>query len=236
MMHREELAARTGSTGRHHRVAPQRDVQLGMVVTLLAMVALLPLTFATNASCQGALAVKATLTSPTLGTTLPGANVTFTWDAGVGVTQYWLYVGSSPAGYDLFTKPFASGTLSTSVTLPTDGRAVYVRLFSQLNEGWYFNDYTYTAPILSPVAGFFTFPDSQYPIIWAGQTINSAEPVTQIEFFNPLFGQERKRVNPVTPVISGDSMTFLLPGEYYLKVNGKYFLKAVVLSARSPSD
>jgi uncharacterized repeat protein (TIGR02543 family) len=88
---------------------------------------------------------KAALTSPTPGSTLSGASITFTWGAGAGVTQYWLYIGSTPGGYDLYTHAFAPGTLSTGVTLPIDGRPLYARLHSQLNGGWQWTDYTFTA-------------------------------------------------------------------------------------------
>jgi hypothetical protein len=92
---------------------------------------------------------KATLTSPTPGSTLSGASTTFTWSAGSGVSQYWLYVGSAFRGYDLLTRPVAAGTLSTTTTLPTDGRTLYVRLHSLINGTWQWNDYTVTTAALT---------------------------------------------------------------------------------------
>jgi len=85
----------------------------------------------------------AQMITPTNGVTLTRGSTTFTWDSGVGVTQYALWVGSTPASYDLYAavEPAQSRTLS----LPTDGRTLYVRLWSFIAGGWQFNDYVYTA-------------------------------------------------------------------------------------------
>ncbi len=42
--------------------------------------------------------VKAVLTTPTPGSTLSSTTVTFGWTTGSGVSQYWLYVGTTGAG------------------------------------------------------------------------------------------------------------------------------------------
>src|SRR5262249_55740742 len=47
---------------------------------------------------------KAAITSPAPGSTLPGAAVTFAWTPGQGAQQYWLFVGSTPGGFDLYTQ------------------------------------------------------------------------------------------------------------------------------------
>ncbi len=87
---------------------------------------------------------KAKITSPASGSTLTSSSVTFTWSSGTGVSEYWLYVGSTPGSYDIYNK--SQGTnLSTTITgLPTDGRTLYVTLFSAFGGGWPFNPYTYT--------------------------------------------------------------------------------------------
>ncbi|MFN0096937.1 MAG: CAP domain-containing protein [Dehalococcoidia bacterium] len=87
---------------------------------------------------------KAAITSPASGATLPGASVTFQWSAGTGAQQYFLYVGTSAGSNNLY----GAGTTSRSATvgnLPTDGRQLYVRLWTLFSSGWQFNDYTYTA-------------------------------------------------------------------------------------------
>jgi Peptidase family M23 len=88
---------------------------------------------------------KAAMTSPASGSTLPGASVTFDWNSGSGVSQYFLYVGSTAGANDLYSQ--SQGTnLSTTVNgLPVDGRTLYVRLLSLIGNAWQFNDYTYHA-------------------------------------------------------------------------------------------
>jgi serine protease len=83
--------------------------------------------------------------TPTPGSTLRASSVPFQWTSGTGVTEYWLYVGTTPGGLDLFNQ--AEGTsLSAIVTgLPIDSSPAYVRLWSLVGGVWLFNDYSYTA-------------------------------------------------------------------------------------------
>ena len=102
----------------------------------------------------------AAITSPVSGSTLAGASTTFTWSAGSGgVTGYYLWIGSTPGGYDLVNIGPLSGT-STTINLPTNGATVYVRLWTLINGSTFlYNNYTYTeatvsaAAITSPVSG-----------------------------------------------------------------------------------
>lgn len=85
------------------------------------------------------------ITDPPPGSTLGGASPLFQWSAGTGVSQYWLYVGSSPGGADLYDQDRGLN-LSASVTgLPMDGRALYVRLWWLRAGTWEFADFTFTA-------------------------------------------------------------------------------------------
>ncbi len=88
---------------------------------------------------------KAVMTSPTPGATL-GSSATFVWTTGSGVTQYWLYVGSTGAGsYNIYDASNGTSTTRTVSSLPSSG-TIYVRLWSYLTSGgWQYNDYTYTA-------------------------------------------------------------------------------------------
>jgi len=61
------------------------------------------------------------------------------------VTQYWLYVGTTPGNNDLYSQPPGLNLTGTVTGLPTDGRQLYVRLWSLIGGVWQFNDYTYTA-------------------------------------------------------------------------------------------
>ena len=101
------------------------------------------------------------VTSPVPGTTLPGTAVTFSWDAmGLPVDNWILDIGSTPGS----TNYYSSGTLASAVSsadafgIPTDGRAIYVRLQYLFDGEWKFVDYTYTAvdivpEILTPIPG-----------------------------------------------------------------------------------
>jgi hypothetical protein len=88
----------------------------------------------------------AVITIPTNTSTLTSASTTFTWSAGpAGTTGYGLNVGTTGVGSaDLVNIGPLSGT-STTVTLPTNGTPIYVRLWTILNGTTYLhNDYTYT--------------------------------------------------------------------------------------------
>ena len=106
------------------------------------------------------LAQPATMTSPSNGSTLTSASTTFTWNAALGsVTGYGINIGTTPGTANLVNIYPLSGT-SVTVTLPTNGTTIYVRLWTELSEPTYlYNDYTYTefahsvAAITSPVPG-----------------------------------------------------------------------------------
>ena len=88
---------------------------------------------------------KAQMTAPASASALTAASATFSWSAGTGVSQYVLWVGSTPGANDLYVK-LEGGSLSDTVNnLPTDGRRIYVRLYSLTSAGWRFNAYTYDA-------------------------------------------------------------------------------------------
>ena len=88
----------------------------------------------------------AQLTSPAPGSMLSSSSVTFTWSAGVGATDYELWVGSTGAGSSNLFYPGLTTSTSESVTgLPTNGETLYVRLYSKISGAWKYNDYTYKA-------------------------------------------------------------------------------------------
>lgn len=131
-------------------------------------------TYTTCTGCGGA--VLAAITSPAPGSTLTSSNVTFTWNAGTGVTQYHLYVGTTAGGVDIYSAN-QGASLSRAVNgIPTDGRAIFVRLWS-LTTSWQFRDYTYTActgcggavlaAITSPAPGG-TLAGSSVSFTWDG--------------------------------------------------------------------
>jgi uncharacterized repeat protein (TIGR01451 family) len=101
----------------------------------------------------------AVISSPAGGTALDGASVTFTWNAVIGADQYWLDVGSTLGGSDLW-RGALTGTSQLASGMPCDGRSVYAQLFTHSNGAWSIPQrYTYTASsgcfalISSPVSG-----------------------------------------------------------------------------------
>lgn len=92
-----------------------------------------------------AASLTAAISSPTNGSTLVGSSQLFTWNAVTGVTQYQLWVGSTPRGTDYFYAANLSGTSQTATGLPTAGQTVYVTLWTLVGTTWSANDYTYAA-------------------------------------------------------------------------------------------
>jgi hypothetical protein len=88
---------------------------------------------------------KAEITSPSNGSTLSGASVTFRRNAGIGVTDYKLCVGSSQGAQDIYAESTMAGTSQNISGIPVDGSTVHVRLYSRIGSVWYHNDYSYTA-------------------------------------------------------------------------------------------
>jgi len=100
---------------------------------------------------------QAAMLTPAPGSALGGSTVTFTWTTGTNATQYWLDVGNSPGIGDIYGANQGSATSKTLANMPTDGRKVYVRLWSYIYGLWDYNDYTYLAGaqavMLSPTPG-----------------------------------------------------------------------------------
>ena len=118
--------------------------------------------------------VPATITSPVQGSTLTGASVTFNWAGGSGPVEYDLYVGSTGVGSsDVFNSGAVKAT-SATVTVPTNGATLYVRLRQLIDAVWQSTDYTYTetgtlvpASITSPAQGS-TLTGASVTFNWAG--------------------------------------------------------------------
>jgi hypothetical protein len=116
--------------------------------------------------------LSATLTSPAPGSTFSGSSVTFTWEAGTGVTECYLLLGSNGVGTDNLYNSGYTMHRSVKVTgLPTNGETVYARLYSLMNGVWHHLDYTYTAESLaaltSPPPGS-TLAGSSVTFTWSG--------------------------------------------------------------------
>jgi len=110
----------------------------------------------------GATTAAATaITSPGPGSTLTSASTTFTWKAASGgVVSYGLNVGTTGVGSANLVNIYPLSGTSVTVSLPTNGTLIYVRLWTVLNGTTFLsNDYTYTeftqsaSAISSPAPG-----------------------------------------------------------------------------------
>jgi hypothetical protein len=84
------------------------------------------------------------ITSPANGSTFNSSNVTFNWGPYISTVPYYLDLSSSPGSRDIFANYVATGSTTVS-GIPTDGRTIYVRMWSYVNTGWVFNEYVYQA-------------------------------------------------------------------------------------------
>ena len=82
--------------------------------------------------------------SPVPGSTFTSSSVTFSWSAG-SASAYFLFVGSSLYGADIYNSGQVTVHSKTVNNIPTDGRTIYVTLGSLVNGSWTFKSYTYKA-------------------------------------------------------------------------------------------
>jgi hypothetical protein len=88
----------------------------------------------------------ATMQSPTPGTTLHGTFATFSWSADPNATAYWVDIGSSAGGNNVYSSGNLGTAQTTTVyTLPADGSTIYVSLYSYVGGQWVNNPATYTS-------------------------------------------------------------------------------------------
>ena len=91
----------------------------------------------------GALGIMQT---PNPGSTLSGNVAAFTWSAGSGASAYWMDIGSTLGGNDIYQSGNLGNVLTTTVsTLPADGSQIYVTLYSYVGGQWVYNQYTYVS-------------------------------------------------------------------------------------------
>jgi hypothetical protein len=107
----------------------------------------------------------AQITSPTNGATFGSSTVTFNWSPSTGASSYYLYVGNGFRTYDIYSN-YVSGGSTTVTGLPTDGRLLYVSMWSLIGGVWQPADYSYRAATVSNGIAQITSPAN-------GSTFNS---------------------------------------------------------------
>jgi hypothetical protein len=85
--------------------------------------------------------------SPVNGTPLSSTTVTFQWGGDANATAYWLDIGSSAGGNNLYSSgSLPTSTLSLTIPgLPLDGSKIYVRWYEMVGGTFQPTDYTYTS-------------------------------------------------------------------------------------------
>ena len=167
-------------------------------------------------------AVYGEIYDPPPGSTLSSSKVTFSWTAG-NATAYILLIGNKIGGSDIFSSGQTAAHSVTVSNLPTDGRTIYVRLYSKVN-GVFYNpprDYTYTAaalnvqaPIISPASGAYK---KQVTVNMATQTPGATIYYT---------------TNGSTPTASSTKFT----GPFTLKTKGTITVKAIAVKPPVPDS
>jgi len=95
----------------------------------------------------------AVMQSPPPSTVIQGTQATFTWSAGSS-SDYWLDIGTSPGGNDIYQSGDLGNQLSTTVySLPNDGSLIYATLYTLINGQWYYNSYIYQSGGISKPVG-----------------------------------------------------------------------------------
>jgi Chitobiase/beta-hexosaminidase C-terminal domain len=145
---------------------------------------------------------------PPPGSVLPNTQpVTFSWTQG-NATAFWLIVGSTIGGTDIFSSGQTGGLFFNVNSVPTDGRTIYVRLRSLVGGTWYLppQDYTYRAfpggvlpPVISPVTGKYKKKvtvnmASQTPNCTIYYTTDGTTPTSA----SPVFRSPTKSPSPFT--------------------------------------
>lgn len=87
----------------------------------------------------------ASLTSPSNGSTLAPSQ-TFQWNQGSNVEIVWLTIGNCEGCNDMIDES-GTGRSSRTVSIPQDGRVIWVTLWSLFNGDWYFREYQFRAPV-----------------------------------------------------------------------------------------
>ncbi len=99
-----------------------------------------------NYTALNATAGLAAMQTPMPSTTISGTSATFTWSSDANATAYWVDIGSSAGGNDVYSSGNLGSALTTTVyTLPANSTTIYVSLYSYVGGQWVNNPVTYTS-------------------------------------------------------------------------------------------
>ncbi|MEK7560417.1 MAG: Ig-like domain-containing protein [Patescibacteria group bacterium] len=97
-----------------------------------------------SVSVKNAAGVSTVLSvSPAVGSVLP-LIAAFSWNDIPGSARYQIYLGSAPGAFDIANQATQKKTTATVSGIPQDGRALYVRIWYQMDQ-WRYSDFIYRA-------------------------------------------------------------------------------------------
>jgi hypothetical protein len=97
--------------------------------------------------------------TPTPTSTLSSSSVQFTWSAGTNANNYWIDIGTSLGGNNIYSSGQLGNVLKATVNgLPTNGTTLYLTLYSLVGGNWLSNAYQYTAFNALAAAGILMTP------------------------------------------------------------------------------
>jgi len=94
------------------------------------------------------------MASPAPGSTFTTSTATFQWNAGSGVDQYYLSVGTSQASVanapwgDIFAQSTETNPSQVVSGIPLTGNPVYVRLWWRIGTMWTSTAHTYQTQVI----------------------------------------------------------------------------------------
>ena len=83
------------------------------------------------------------LVKPSQGSTLRRSTMTFQWSGDSGVDEYWLEVGTTPGGDDIYTQSAGTSRSASVSGIPLNGNPAYARLWWHIGSTWAYADYKY---------------------------------------------------------------------------------------------
>ncbi len=88
----------------------------------------------------------AAMQTPVPGSMLSGTTATFTWSSDSNATAYWVDIGTTAGGNNIYSSGNLGTALTTTVyTLPANSTTIYLSLYSYVGGQWVNNTVTYTS-------------------------------------------------------------------------------------------
>ena len=142
--------------------------------------------------------------SPVQGSVLPNPTQTFTWTTFPTATRYSLWVGTTLGSTNLLNFLPTTATSATATNIPMNGKTVYVRLFSMINNVWQALDYTYIGGVTAKAAMISPTPGSTTTGGRATFTWSTGSAVTQYSLW---IGNTLGGTNLLNFLTTGTSVT-----------------------------